>query len=294
MSDSECNCERHHKRSVCNCNRCSSSPVFKETITEVFKNCNTYCEKGCRGERGHKGEPGCRGEKGERGCKGEQGCRGEKGERGCKGEQGERGCKGERGEQGCRGEKGERGCKGERGEQGCKGEKGERGPTGPAGPPGPSCEQSCVHYPVHITHTCYEKKVYTVSNKCNLIGYRLPDKTCGDSDSSLTLQFDLGDFIRIKNLKCPDPKLKIGCIYQHEHIKIYGSNDPDVLGHLLYTYTNKDYDKKSKELIIPSFDTTNKSREGDLCTYGSIPYRYITVSGSHKSIELCFLLWLCE
>ena len=50
-------CDRHrkdNKRNACICGKCSSSPVYKETVTEVFKNCLDLDDKGCRCERREK------------------------------------------------------------------------------------------------------------------------------------------------------------------------------------------------------------------------------------------------
>jgi hypothetical protein len=93
----------------------------------------------------------------------------------------------------------------------------------------------------------------------------------------------------VKHLQCDDPKFKV-CI--REQIKIYGSNEPNVLGLLLFC-TNKDCDRKTKEFTIPSFDTHDKTKTGDLCLYGSIPFRYITLV-SPKTFDLTLLLYVYE
>lgn len=110
---------------------------------------------------------------------------------------------------------------------------------------------------------------------------------CVNKDSCETfLQIDLGDFIRIRNLSCADPKLKIGNIQKYEKIIISGSNILGSLGKELYSYTNSEDSHGFHEIIIPSFDTQNLTKTGDLYLYGSIPFRYISISACNSGVVL--------
>ena len=111
-------------------------------------------------------------------------------------------------------------------------------------------------------------------------------------------QIDFGDFIRMKKLKCNDPKIKIGSIQVGEGVLIYGSNQLGVKGILLYSYINTIDNSDvnaSQEFVIPSFNTTDLTTTGDIYKYGPIPFRYITVIASRANITLNTLtLYLCE
>jgi len=111
-------------------------------------------------------------------------------------------------------------------------------------------------------------------------------------------QIDLGDFIRAKTLKCNDPKIKIGSIQLTEGFAIYGSNIVGQIGVLLYSYTNlidSTDANASKEFIIPSYNTTNLSNTGDLYKYGTVPFRYISVTALTGNVTLNLLtLYLCS
>jgi hypothetical protein len=111
-------------------------------------------------------------------------------------------------------------------------------------------------------------------------------------------QIDLGDFIRKKSLKCSDPKIKIGSIQLGEGFSIFGSNTLGQIGTLLYSYTNTidttDINA-SKEIIIPSYNTTNLTSSGDIYKYGSVPFRYISVTAVGGNVTLNLLsLYLCS
>ena len=108
----------------------------------------------------------------------------------------------------------------------------------------------------------------------------------------------MGDFNRVKSIKCADPTIKIGSIQVGEGFAIYGSNTLGQKGVLLYSYTNTIDNtdaNASKQIIIPSYDTTNKTIKGDLYLYGAIPFRYIAVTATVKNITLNLLtLNLCS
>ena len=94
-------------------------------------------------------------------------------------------------------------------------------------------------------------------------------------------QIDLGDFLRARDLTCNDPLLKIGSIQVGESFAIYGSSTLGVKGELLYSYTNtinNSNSNASREFVIPSYNTTDLSSNGDLYKYGPVPYRYISVT----------------
>ena len=111
-------------------------------------------------------------------------------------------------------------------------------------------------------------------------------------------QIDLGDFIREKRLKCSDPKIKIGSIQLGEGFAIYGSNVLGVIGQSLYTYTNliDNADANAaKEITIPSYNTVDHTIDGDLYKYGSVPFRYISVTALVGNVTLNLLtLSLCS
>jgi hypothetical protein len=97
----------------------------------------------------------------------------------------------------------------------------------------------------------------------------------------------------VKVLKCADPKIKIGSIQSGEGFAIYGSNQPGVIGTSLYSYTNPGGDE-AKELVIPTYNTTDFSLTGDLYTWGPIPFRYISVSALEANVTLNQLaFWIC-
>jgi hypothetical protein len=103
------------------------------------------------------------------------------------------------------------------------------------------------------------------------------------------VQIDLGDFIRIKSLKCDVPKIKITNILLNTVLQIYGSNIQGIIGNLLYSYTNKINnceDNTIQEIIIPSYNTLDSSCNGDLYRYGTIPYRYISITTITGSVLL--------
>jgi hypothetical protein len=86
------------------------------------------------------------------------------------------------------------------------------------------------------------------------------------------VQIDLGDYLRVKHRKCPDPKMKLVGIQEDVHL--YGSNTFGKLGQML---TKIHSTSKEKEYVFPSYDTTNISDTGDLFVYGLCPFRYISI-----------------
>jgi hypothetical protein len=111
-------------------------------------------------------------------------------------------------------------------------------------------------------------------------------------DTNNFAQIDLGDFNRIKNLKCADPTIKIGSIQLNEGFSVYGSNQLGVMGTQLYTYTSTLLSpaiNDSKEIIIPSYNTTDKTSTGDLFKYGTIPFRYISIKAISGDVTLNLL-----
>jgi len=111
------------------------------------------------------------------------------------------------------------------------------------------------------------------------------------------VQIDLGDFIREKTAKCTDPTIKIGSIQLNEGFEIYGSNTLGVIGQLLYSYKNTIDNSEAnvaKQFIIPSYNTTILGPSGDLYKYGSVPFRYISITASTADVTLNLLtLYLC-
>jgi hypothetical protein len=50
----------------------------------------------------------------------------------------------------------------------------------------------------------------------------------------------------------------------------------------------------SKEIVIPSYNTTDKTSTGDLYKYGTIPFRYISIKAISGDVTLNLLtLTLC-
>lgn len=234
---------------------------------------------------------------------------------------------------GPRGDEGERGPRGCRGDDGCPGPQGPKGCPGPIGPPGPEgkpgiCDCSCVEVIIDFSNPAGPeagagpkgpKLLYTVSGSFIFVvaGYTIrgvPDNLfirTGESpqhengigfvsdpnneiDNQHFAQIDLADFARVKHLKCADPKIKIGSIQSQEGFAIYGSNQPGVLGTLLYSYTNPGAGDDSQELVIPTYNTTDYSASGDLYTWGPIPFRYIAVTATSANVTLNQLkFWVC-
>ena len=107
------------------------------------------------------------------------------------------------------------------------------------------------------------------------------------------VQLDLGDYNRVKTLNCSPPRMKLSCIQKHEKVTIYGSNTRGERGQQLYCYTNTSDNTMCKELTIPSFDTTNQTKSGDLYQYGTSPFKYISVVTCNKEVVLHSLMfWL--
>ena len=108
----------------------------------------------------------------------------------------------------------------------------------------------------------------------------------------------MGDFNRVKTIKCLDPTIKIGSVQLGEGFRIYGSNTLGQMGTLLYTYINtidNSDTNASKQIVIPSYNTKNRTNTGDLYLYGAIPFRYISVTATTGNITLNLLtLYLCN
>jgi hypothetical protein len=206
---------------------------------------------------------------------------------------------------------------------GPRGPKGDDGCVGPTGPCGPGYECKCYDYLVDFSKHCVKYNssvIYKVCDKFILMVYsfaindckscetRLAVRTdsrhscdngiglgCRDScnESKHFIQMDLGDYIRIKNLKCADPKMRIGG--RCEKFCIHGSNKLGELGQQLYSYKSRERDRSSINdwFVIPSFNTTDLSECGDLKHYGVIPFRYISVISCGTEVvlnSLCFSL----
>lgn len=76
-------------------------------------------------------------------------------------------------------------------------------------------------------------------------------------------------------------------------IFILGSNQLSFIGNQLYTYTNTSYLQSEIKIVIPSYSDDFPQ----LCLYGMIPYRYISVrsiSGSVLISELSFSFNNCD
>lgn len=185
------------------------------------------------------------------------------------------------------------------------------GPTGPRGPPGPCYEPKCVDctvdfskpfckynslfvykvldkfllavYGFAVSHNGNCETKLVLKNDChnpcdNGIGLGCKDY-CGDSKHFL--QIDLGDYIRIKNLSCCVPKMRV-CGFR-EKFYIHGSNKLGELGQQLHNSRCKD------SFVIPSFNSNDCSDCSDLKQYGVIPFRYISISSCAASIVLNML-----
>ena len=108
------------------------------------------------------------------------------------------------------------------------------------------------------------------------------------------VQVDLGDWQRVRNLECADPRIRIGSIQVGEGYTIYGSNSLGQRGVVLSTYTNtvdNSDANASREVVIPSYGTTDRTATGDLYRFGAVPYRYISVSAVSKNVTLNMLIF---
>jgi hypothetical protein len=132
-------------------------------------------------------------------------------------------------------------------------------------------------------------------NGIGLVGDLLSDN---EIDTLHFVQIDLGDFQRDRVLKCADPTIKIGSIQVGEGFVIHGSNTLGTMGQILYTYTNTadtTDQHASQEFVIPSYNTTNFTSTGDLYKYGTVPFRYISVTALGGNVTLNLLtLNLCS
>jgi hypothetical protein len=208
---------------------------------------------------------------------------------------------------------------------------GIKGDTGPQGPQG-TCDCSCVpSVQTFITPDISGgiqdvKLVYSIPNQCHFVVYGFDNSNnpqplyvkAGQSPSYENgigfisdqpnddheinpihhAQIDLGDFQRARSYKCPDPTLQIGSIQLGEGFQIYGSNTLGPLGTLLYSYTNTVGNTDahvSQKFIIPSYNSTDLSKIGDIYLYGATPFRYISVTAISGDVTLNLLtLNLCN
>ena len=118
----------------------------------------------------------------------------------------------------------------------------------------------------------------------NGIGLDIDNQT--EINSTNYVQIDLGDYIRIKHVKCNMPLIKIGSIQINKSFIIYGSNQLGQLGTQLYTYTNTISNDESLEIIIPSFNNIDYTSSGDIYKYGPIPFRYISIIAGSNNVVL--------
>ena len=297
MSDDESSSYRHHKDD-CSCKKQKS--CRKSSRTSDRHERHERCDRSERHERCDRSERSERHERHERCCKCEKGDKGDKGD---KGERGPHGPEGPKGPQGEKGEKGEKGCEGPKGPQGEKGEKGEKGCEGPRGLPcKPRCAKACIEFSEGCIQGCDAHKIYKVANLFVVIVYGFAEgrpksfRICKNGLEVETcakqfIQIDLSDYNRVKSLECPDPKIKFSPIQKYENIVIYGSNKLGELGKQLYSYTSESDSCTSKEITIPSFDTTNLTRSGDLYLYGPNAFKYISITGCNQSIFINSLLF---
>ena len=210
---------------------------------------------------------------------------------------------------------------------------GQIGYTGPIGPTGPAavCDCSCVQYVITFINQDLSagpqstKIVYNVPNQFNFIVYGYDSLNVasnlyirtgetpgyengigfvndlgGDTeiDTLHYAQIDLGDFNRVKKIKCTDPIIGIGSVQVGEGFAIYGSNVLGQKGILLYSYTNTIDNTTAnayKQITIPSYNTKNKTSTGDLYLYGAVPFRYVSVTPTVGNITLNLLSFnLCN
>jgi len=203
------------------------------------------------------------------------------------------------------------GSAGPKGENGCVGPTGPKGENGCVGPTGP-CAPPCKCIDIFIDFSKPTAKfnssiIYKVDDKFILMvyGFAINDGSscetrlciknesrytcdtgiglaCRDScaDSKHFIQIDMGDYIRIKNLKCNDPKIRVGGFREKFHV--YGSNKLGELGRQIYSNkcSNNDW------FVLPSFNTCDLSDCGDLKQFGVLPFRYISFSSCGASIIL--------
>jgi len=189
----------------------------------------------------------------------------------------------------------------------------------------PVCKKmdECVEYVVDFSKPCSSlfkhntKLIYRVDDKFLLMIYGFANTECSSCETRICIktdsknacdngvgltckdshgcskhfiQIDMGDYIRIKNLKCGNPKMKVGGF--RENFCVYGSNKLGVLGQQLYT--NKDKKCHNEGFVIPSFNTNDNSECGDLWHYGVLPFRYISISACGTNIVLNSLyFYLC-
>jgi hypothetical protein len=293
-------------------------------------------EDGCRGLPGPTGCPGKDGLPGTPGCSGktgEMGYTGPTGPNGFTGSPGPTGSTGQDGSIGIPGPTGQPGNNGT-GSTGPTGSHGQDGSTGPTGPPG-VYDCSCIQYVnTFITKDISGglnggpqdvKLIYQIPNLCSFVvhgfdisnnprnlyvrtgespsyenGIGFISDTFGNDneiDKIHYTQLDLGDYQRIKNIKCKDPTINIGSIQRNEGYQIYGSNNLGTIGTLLYSYTNTSSDPSfcQQQIVIPSYNTTNLTKTGDIYLYGAVPFRYISIKATTGNVILNLLtLSLCS
>lgn len=292
-------CKKH--KAGCKCEKCK--PPFENKHEHHY-----FCEKSCE----HASENHCEHGK-------------------CKVKYGKDGRDGINGKDGKNGRDGKDGKDGEDGRDGCDGKNGEDGRDGRDGCDGKDGKDSscvCSQYintfeAPHISSGPLDSVVvYNITEKMNFILYGFDisgnpsnlylrtghseehengigfNHDGNEIDDSHFVQIDLADYNRIKNLKCIDPTIKIGSIQLNEGFSIYGSNTLGNMGTLLFNYTNiidNNTNNVSKEIIIPSYNTTDLSSTGDLYKYGTIPFRYISIIATTGDVTLNLLTFnLCS
>lgn len=120
--------------------------------------------------------------------------------------------------------------------------------------------------PVKLYSNCVNLSTY------NFEGLGLNNNTKNKIDTNGFIQFDLADIIRLKSLKCEEPKITL-TIQANSCFEILGSSILSSPGIQLYTCSNNGSTQIELTIVIPSYS----DEFPQLSLYGMVPYRYISV-----------------
>jgi len=294
---------RIYKTDMCD-DELSGSESSCDRTTEGCKKERCRCRDGKDGKDGRDGKNGLRGPKGDTGERGQKGEKGEPGERGPRGEKGECNCDHDNESDKC---KRTHAC--ECNECECKKVilNFSEYASCKTGPQNSKLIYKISNYFIlmvygfklddaHECHSPCQLFVKHNSAKPHKSGLGCVDNECNEITSKRFVQIDLGDFVRQRSLKCMDPRIRLSGIKKYEQVSIYGSNVFGELGKRIYTYVNnsencENNEHNTQETIIPSYNTTNLTKTGDLYLYGTQPYRYISITACNGGILLHSLIF---
>ena len=140
-------------------------------------------------------------------------------------------------------------------------------------------------FTIHNDHECSPCALY-IRNSTHKHGLGCWDNCTNEIDHNHCIQIDFGDYIRSRHWKCSAPTMTVSGIQPYEQIVIYGSNTLGALGKRIYSYTNESGSCESRDIVLPSFNSTNLTKTGDIYQYGTIPFRFLSITCRNASVVL--------